>query len=114
MDYAEDILKNDRIALAKAITLVESSLPQDRKISDVLIESLLPYTGKSIRVGISGSPGVGKSTFIEALGKHLLSVGKRIAVLSIDPTSHLTEGSILGDKTRMEELSRSKNAFIRP
>ena len=110
----EGILKNDRIALARAITLVESALPDDRRISDALIESILPATGKSVRVGISGAPGAGKSTFIEALGKYLLSQNKKVAVLSIDPTSHVSEGSILGDKTRMEELSKNKNAFVRP
>jgi LAO/AO transport system kinase len=111
---AESILKSDRIALAKAITLVESNLPQDREISDRLIEALLPATGKSVRIGISGSPGVGKSTFIEALGKHLISQRKKIAVLSVDPTSQVSRGSILGDKTRMDELSKNHLAFVRP
>jgi LAO/AO transport system kinase len=112
--FAEGILKNDRIALARAITLVESTLPDDRKVADDLIASVLHATGKSLRIGISGSPGVGKSTFIEALGKYLVDQNIKVAVLSVDPTSHISDGSILGDKTRMEELSKNKNAFIRP
>jgi LAO/AO transport system kinase len=111
---AESILKRDRIALAKAITLVESHLPQDREISDMLIQTLLPATGNSVRIGISGSPGVGKSTFIEALGKYLIAQNKTLAVLSVDPTSQVSHGSILGDKTRMDELSKNQSAFIRP
>jgi LAO/AO transport system kinase len=110
----DGLLKNDRIVLAKAITLVESSLPEDRKTSDALIQEILPSTGRSLRIGISGAPGVGKSTFIEALGNYLLSQNRKVAVLSVDPTSQLTDGSILGDKTRMTELSRHKNAFVRP
>lgn len=100
--------------LAKAITLVESSLASDRKLASDLIDSILPYTGNSIRIGISGVPGVGKSTFIEMFGNLLVSAKRRVAVLSVDPSSPLTHGSILGDKTRMENLSRNPNAFIRP
>lgn len=112
--YKEGILKSDRITLAKAITLVESSLPADHEISRKLIDAILPFTGKSIRIGITGSPGVGKSTFIETFGKHIITEKSRIAVLTIDPSSQITKGSILGDKTRMEELSKNQNAFIRP
>src|SRR5262249_33575274 len=104
----------DRTVLAKAITLVESLREKDRLQSQVLLESILPRTGNSIRIGITGSPGVGKSTFIDALGTYLTSIGKKVAVLAIDPSSQKTKGSILGDKTRMDELARDKNAFIRP
>ncbi|MBT1705086.1 methylmalonyl Co-A mutase-associated GTPase MeaB [Fulvivirgaceae bacterium PWU20] len=112
--YREGILKRDRVMLAKAITLVESSLPSDQQIASDLINYLLPYTGNSVRIGITGVPGVGKSTFIEAFGKHVIAQGKRVAILTIDPSSQVTRGSILGDKTRMEELVRDRNAFIRP
>lgn len=104
----------NRRALAKAITLVESKLPAHRQQAQQLLESLLPYTGNSIRIGISGIPGVGKSTFIEAFGKYLIGLGKKVAVLAVDPSSPVRGGSILGDKTRMEQLSREANAFIRP
>ncbi len=104
----------DRRTLAKAITLVESTNPNHQKEAQDLIEKILPHTGKSFRVGISGTPGVGKSTFIEAFGKELTSRGLKIAVLAVDPTSPVSGGSILGDKTRMEELSQDQNAFIRP
>ena len=111
---AEAILAGDRRALAKAITLVESQLPADRDAAQALLTSLLPHTGRSIRVGISGVPGVGKSTFIEAFGQHVIDHGHRLAVLAVDPSSPVAGGSILGDKTRMETLSRSESAFIRP
>jgi LAO/AO transport system kinase len=107
-------LAHDRRALGQAITLVESTRDDDRALAEELTEILLPAAGKSIRLGISGVPGVGKSTFIEALGLHLVEAGKRVAVLAIDPSSRRTGGSILGDKTRMTELSRSPMAFIRP
>lgn len=106
--------QGNRRALAKAITLIESKLDRDRLASQALLEELLPYTGESIRIGITGIPGVGKSTFIETLGTHLIRLGKKVAVLAVDPSSPLAGGSILGDKTRMEELSRQENAFIRP
>jgi len=111
---AEAILAGDRRALAKAITLVESQLPADRDAAQALLTSLLPHTGRSIRVGITGVPGVGKSTFIEAFGQHVIDQGHRLAVLAVDPSSPVAGGSILGDKTRMETLSRSESAFIRP
>lgn len=104
----------DRRSLAKAITLVESSLEADRERAQAILEKCLPHTGNSIRVGITGTPGVGKSTFIEAFGLYLLEQGKRVAVLAVDPSSPIAGGSILGDKTRMEELSRRDAAFIRP
>ena len=108
------LLSGDRRALAKCITLVESTLPADRALATSLIEEILPNTGNSLRIGISGVPGVGKSTFIESFGLHLIETGKKIAVLAIDPSSPIAGGSILGDKTRMTQLSRSKDAFIRP
>jgi LAO/AO transport system kinase len=108
-------LKNgNRRALAKAITLAESKLDRHRQRSQEVLEELLPFTGKSIRIGITGIPGVGKSTFIESFGLHLIGQGKKVAVLAVDPSSPLRGGSILGDKTRMEDLSRHEHAFIRP
>ena len=104
----------DRRALARAITLVESTRPDHREQAEALIEAVLPRAGNSIRVGISGVPGVGKSTFIEAFGLYLVAAGRRVAVLAVDPSSRRTGGSILGDKTRMVELSRHEAAFIRP
>ena len=103
-----------RRALAKAITLIESTHPTHRRQASELLEYCLPKTGKSLRIGISGVPGVGKSTFIEAFGLFLIGLGKRVGVLTVDPSSPLHGGSILGDKTRMEKLSRENNAFIRP
>lgn len=100
--------------LAQAITLVESTLAEDIILANDLVENLLPLTGKSIRIGITGTPGVGKSTFIEVFGKHITSLSKKIAVLAVDPSSTKTKGSILGDKTRMEELAKDSFAFIRP
>jgi len=111
---AEAILAGDRRALAKAITLVESQRPQDVETAQTLLKSLLPHTGNSIRIGITGVPGVGKSTFIEAFGQHVIEQGHRLAVLAVDPSSPVAGGSILGDKTRMEALSREEAAFIRP
>ncbi|MDN3638725.1 methylmalonyl Co-A mutase-associated GTPase MeaB [Simiduia curdlanivorans] len=113
IDIAQ-LKQGNRRALAKAITLVESKLDSHRLEAQALLEAVLPDTGNSIRIGISGIPGVGKSTFIEAFGKHLISLGKKVAVLAVDPSSPVRGGSILGDKTRMEELSREANAFIRP
>jgi LAO/AO transport system kinase len=108
------LLDGNRRALAKAITLVESKLESHREQAQVVLEQVLPHSGNSIRIGISGVPGVGKSTFIEAFGLYLISLGKRVAVLAVDPSSPIAGGSILGDKTRMEELSRRDEAFIRP
>jgi LAO/AO transport system kinase len=104
----------DRRALAKAITLLESTRRDHQARGQAVLEALLPHTGGALRVGISGAPGVGKSTFVEALGLHLVGEGHRVAVLAVDPTSSVTGGSILADKTRMEELSRAPQAFIRP
>ncbi len=111
---AEALRAGDRRALARAITLVESTHADDRAAADRLLDSLLPETGRAIRLGITGVPGVGKSSFIEAFGLHLIGAGHRIAVLAVDPSSKRSGGSILGDKTRMEELSRHPAAFIRP
>ena len=111
---AEAIVAGNRRALAKAITLVESSRPQDREAAQALLNELLPYTGKSLRIGITGVPGVGKSTFIESFGQHVIAKGHKVAVLAVDPSSPMAGGSILGDKTRMEQLSRDPSAFIRP
>ena len=112
---SQKILSGDRNALSKAITLIESSLPEYAEEAEKILEEILPHTGKSIRIGITGVPGVGKSTFIEALGNFLIEQHqKKIGVLAIDPSSSISKGSILGDKTRMEKLSRSENAFIRP
>ena len=110
----EKLKSGNRRALAKAITLVESKLDTHRVEAQDVLNQLLPATGNSIRIGISGIPGVGKSTFIEAFGQYLISLGKKVAVLAVDPSSPLRGGSILGDKTRMEMLSREDNAFIRP
>jgi LAO/AO transport system kinase len=111
---ADALLAGSRRALAKAITLLESTRPDHRARADSLLNTLLPHTGKAIRLGISGVPGVGKSTFIEALGLHLIAHGHRVAVLAVDPSSSLSGGSILGDKTRMERLSVNDHAYIRP
>jgi LAO/AO transport system kinase len=110
----EGVLKGDRSLLARAITLVESNAEQHFQKAQQLLQKLFHHTGKSIRIGITGVPGAGKSTFIEAFGMYLCSLGHRVAVLAIDPSSKLSGGSILGDKTRMEQLSRNANAFIRP
>ena len=108
------ILLSDRLALSKAITLIESTKLNDRNKSEKLIKKLYKKSGKSLRIGISGSPGVGKSTFIETLGMFLTNKNYKVAVLAVDPSSKKSGGSILGDKTRMSELSTRKNAFIRP
>jgi LAO/AO transport system kinase len=111
---ADDIQAGDRRALARAITLVESTRADHRDEAAALLDAVMPATGSATRVGISGAPGAGKSTFIEALGMHLVDAGHRVAVLAVDPSSTRSKGSILGDKTRMEELSRRPEAFIRP
>ena len=113
--YFEGILKGQRAILGQAITLVESTLPSDQELAQKIIEQCLPHSGKSLRIGITGVPGVGKSTFIEALGYLLVEkFNKKLAVLAIDPSSVRSKGSILGDKTRMEKLAVHANAFIRP
>lgn len=112
--YISGIRSGDRLVLSRAITLVESQLESDQELGLAVLEQVLPQTGRSIRVGITGVPGVGKSTFIEAFGKHLTNSGKKVAVLAIDPTSQRSHGSILGDKTRMETLSMDPLAYIRP
>ncbi|MDR3651630.1 MAG: methylmalonyl Co-A mutase-associated GTPase MeaB [Paludibacter sp.] len=113
-EFIKGILAGDISILSQAVTLVESSLPEHQLIAQEVIEKCLPYAGNSIRLGITGVPGAGKSTFIEALGISLVRSGRKLAVLAIDPSSERSKGSILGDKTRMEELSVAKNAFIRP
>jgi LAO/AO transport system kinase len=113
-EIADGIRSGDRRALARAITLVESTRPDHREVAVAVLDAILPSTGRSIRVGISGAPGVGKSTFIETFGLHVIGADHRVAVLAIDPTSRRSGGSILGDKTRMAELARADAAFIRP
>jgi len=113
-EIAEAIRKGDRTTLSRAITLVESSRESDQKKAESIVNALLPQTGKSIRLGITGVPGVGKSTFIESFGLHCISHGHKVAVLAVDPSSSVSKGSILGDKTRMNELSRHEQAYVRP
>jgi len=113
-EYIAGILSGNRIILSRAITLIESQLENDREIAQKVLEKILPHTGKAIRIGITGVPGVGKSTFIEAFGKHITTNNKKIAVLAIDPSSQCSKGSIMGDKTRMEELAHDDSAYIRP
>jgi LAO/AO transport system kinase len=113
-EYVDGILKGDITKLSQAVTLVESNLPSDQVVAQKVIELCLPYAGNSVRLGITGVPGAGKSTFIEALGTELCHANKKLAVLAIDPSSERSKGSILGDKTRMNELSTAQNAFIRP
>lgn len=113
-EFLAGILQGNRTILSQAVTLVESSLPEHQDLAQQVIEKCLPYAGKAIRLGITGVPGAGKSTFIESLGMHLMRSNRKLAVLAIDPSSERSKGSILGDKTRMEELSVAKNAFIRP
>ena len=113
-EYVSGILKGDITILSKAVTLVESANSKHQQLAQEIITHCLPNSGNSIRVGITGVPGVGKSTFIEALGSHITKRGGKLAVLAIDPSSERTKGSILGDKTRMEELAGDKNAYIRP
>ncbi|PIE59068.1 MAG: methylmalonyl Co-A mutase-associated GTPase MeaB [Desulfobulbus propionicus] len=112
--FAEGVLSGDRGILGRAITMVESNLPQHTLQAQEILKHLLPHTGKSMRVGITGVPGVGKSTFIESLGCYLLEKGHKVAVLAVDPSSSISGGSILGDKTRMEKLGRDERCFIRP
>lgn len=111
---SKKILEGDRIVLSQTITLIESTLPHHIEKAQQILEELLPFTGKAIRIGVTGPPGVGKSTFIDALGSHLCQIGKKVAVLAIDPTSTISKGSILADKTRMHTLSAHSNAYIRP
>ena len=113
-EYVEGVKKGDRMILAKAITLIESNAPKDFDKAQRVLQALLPRTGHSLRIGITGVPGAGKSTFIEAFGQLLCQQGYKVAVLAVDPTSSITGGSILGDKTRMQKLSREPNCFIRP
>lgn len=113
-EYVEKILAGDRVFLSKAITLIESQQARHQEQAQEIVTACLPYSGKGIRIGITGSPGVGKSTFIEALGLQLVEEGKKVGVLAIDPSSPISKGSILGDKTRMEKLSHHDDAFIRP
>ncbi len=112
--YFQGVLNKDRRMLAKTITLVESSLPVDQEFSRRLLDALMPYTGRALRLGITGLPGAGKSTFIESFGTMLTRKGYRVAVLAVDPSSPKTGGSILADKTRMEKLAVDERAFIRP
>lgn len=113
-EYVEGVLNNQKRLLAKTITLIESNSSKHFELANAIIQKLLPKAGNSIRVGITGVPGAGKSTFIEALGLYLINRGHKVAVLTVDPSSSITKGSILGDKTRMELLSREPNCFIRP
>ncbi|MDR2926736.1 MAG: methylmalonyl Co-A mutase-associated GTPase MeaB [Cytophagaceae bacterium] len=112
--YINGILEGNVTVLSRAVTLIESALPEHQEIGQEIILRCLPYSGKSIRLGITGVPGAGKSTFIEALGLHVLNCGSKLAVLAIDPSSERSKGSILGDKTRMEQLSAMPKAYIRP
>jgi LAO/AO transport system kinase len=113
-EFVTGILAGNRTILSQAITLVESSLPEHYEAAQVIIEKCLPFSGRSIRIGITGVPGAGKSTFIETFGLHITGSGRKLAVLTVDPSSEKTKGSILGDKTRMEQLSIHPGAFIRP
>lgn len=111
---ASDLTTGNTTALSRAITLIESKNPSHFEKANALLKQCLPYANKSIRIGVTGVPGVGKSTFIETFGKHVIALGKKVAVLAIDPSSSISKGSILGDKTRMESLVKHTNAFIRP
>ncbi len=113
-EYVDGVLSRDRLMLAKTITLIESTLPAHQELARKIVDQLLPYTGKGYRIGITGVPGAGKSTYIESFGTMLTAMGHRVAVLAIDPSSSRSGGSILGDKTRMERLAVDPNAFIRP
>ena len=112
--YIRGVREQDRRLLSKTITLIESSRPDHQELARKIVDQLLPHTGKAVRLGITGVPGVGKSMFIESLGMSLVDTGHRVAVLAVDPSSSLTGGSILGDKTRMTELSTQSAAFVRP
>ena len=112
--YIDGVLSGSRVILSRAITIIESNLEADKSLAKNIIQAILPASGNSMRIGITGVPGVGKSTFIETFGKHLITQGHKVAILSIDPSSQRSKGSILGDKTRMEELSNLENAYIRP
>jgi len=113
-EYVDGILNGNITILSQAVTLIESSKPEHQEIAQEIIVKCLPFSGNSVRIGITGVPGVGKSTFIEAMGKHITAKGQKLAVLAIDPSSERTRGSILGDKTRMEDLSIDPFAYIRP
>lgn len=113
-ELVSGIIKQNQIALSQAITIIESTAQKHQTPAKEIIEKCLPYANNSIRIGITGVPGVGKSTFIESFGKLLISEGKKVAVLTVDPSSSISKGSILGDKTRMEDLVKEENAFIRP
>ena len=113
-ELIEGVKAGNKRLLAKAITLVESKKAEHRVVAEEILKEIMPFTGNSVRIGITGVPGAGKSTFIESFGKLAISKGKKVAVLAIDPSSTLNKGSILGDKTRMEDLAREENAFIRP
>jgi len=113
-EYIDGVLAGNRVVLSRAITLVESTLPSDQELAEQVVNSITEHAGKSIRIGITGVPGVGKSTFIESFGMEVVEKGHKLAVLAVDPSSQRTKGSILGDKTRMETLSSDPRAFIRP
>ncbi|NNK75795.1 MAG: methylmalonyl Co-A mutase-associated GTPase MeaB, partial [Maribacter sp.] len=113
-EYIDGILSGDRVILSRGITIIESNLESDKILAKEIIQHILPHSGNSLRIGITGVPGVGKSTFIEAFGKYLITKGHKVGILSIDPSSQRSKGSILGDKTRMEELANLENAYIRP
>lgn len=113
-DFVDGILSGNRVILSQAVTLIESVKPEHNELAQQIIKHCLPHSGHSARIGITGVPGAGKSTFIEALGKHITKKGGKLAVLAIDPSSERSKGSILGDKTRMEELANDPNAYIRP
>lgn len=113
-EYVEGIKAGNRMILSRAITLIESTKAQHNELAEQIIEACLPETGNSVRIGITGVPGVGKSTFIESLGNHIIEQGRQLAVLAIDPSSTRSKGSILGDKTRMETLANNDQAYIRP
>jgi len=113
-EYVDGVLAGNRVILSRAITLVESTLPSDQDLAEQVVNSIMAHTGNSIRIGITGVPGVGKSTFIESFGIEVVEKGHKLAVLAVDPSSQRTKGSILGDKTRMETLASDPRAFIRP
>jgi LAO/AO transport system kinase len=113
-EYIDGVLRQDRLTLARTITLIESTLPAHQELARTIVDQLLPHTGHGYRIGITGVPGAGKSTYIESFGNMLTGIGHRVAVLAIDPSSSRSGGSILGDKTRMEKLAVNPNAFIRP